>query len=106
MAVVNIDSNNFDAEIMQEERITILKFGATWCGPCKKLDPIIDEISEENSDIKVGYVNIDNERQLAIKFAVLSVPTTLFFKGGKVMDTIVGLVPKAKILATVEKLRG
>ncbi len=103
--VLSINSGNFEAEVINEEKLTILKFGAAWCGPCKKLDPIIDQIAGERDDIKVTHIDIDNEREIPMKFGVLSVPTTLFFKDGKVMDTIVGLVPKAKILDTIERLK-
>ncbi len=103
--VVSINSDNFEAEVMNEEKLTILKFGAAWCAPCKKLDPIIDNIADERSDIKVTHIDIDFERDIPMKFGVLSVPTTLFFKSGKVMDTIVGLVPKAKILDTIDRLK-
>ncbi|MBN1971981.1 MAG: thioredoxin family protein [Candidatus Delongbacteria bacterium] len=103
---MDITSNNFEAEVLKSEKITVLKFGAAWCGPCKKMDPIIDEIAKENPDLKVCYIDIDKERQIPIEFGVLSVPTTLFFVNGEVKDTIIGLVPKAKIMGVVEKLRG
>jgi len=98
-----VNNANFDVEVMQESKLTIVKFGATWCGPCKKMDPIIDEIAKENPSVKVTYIDIDSETILPVKYGVMSVPTMLFFKGGKVMDTIVGLVPKAKVLSLIEK---
>jgi len=98
-----VNSANFDAEVMQETKLTIVKFGAAWCGPCKKMDPIIDEIAAEKPQIKVTYIDIDKDAALPVKYGVMSVPTLLFFKNGKVMDTIVGLVPKAKVVAIIEK---
>lgn len=98
-----VNSANFEAEVMQESKLTIVKFGATWCGPCKKMDPIIDEIAKENPSVKVTHIDIDSETILPVKYGVMSVPTMLFFKGGKVMDTIVGLVPKAKVVSLIEK---
>jgi len=101
--VTKITESNFEQEVLKESKLTIVKFGAAWCGPCKKMDPIIDEIAEENPEIKITSVDIDHNRNLATQYAILSVPYTLFFKDGKVMESVVGLVPKAKLLAIIDK---
>lgn len=103
--VLNVNKTNFEEEVLKESKLTIVKFGAAWCGPCKKLDPIIDEIAIENTDIKVTYVDIDSDGPIAAEYGILSVPSTLFFKDGKVMDMIIGLVPKAKIVAVVDGMK-
>ncbi|PID28623.1 MAG: thiol reductase thioredoxin [Candidatus Cloacimonadota bacterium] len=100
---INITSANFESEVLKSEGLTILKFGAAWCGPCKKLDPIIQEIANDNDGLKVCYIDIDSEREIPVNYGVLSVPTTLFFKDGKVLDTIVGLVPKNKLQKVIDK---
>ena len=103
--VLNVNKDNFGKEVLEESKLTIVKFGAAWCGPCKKLDPIIDEIAEENTDIKVTYVDIDTDGPIAAEYGILSVPSTLFFKDGKVMDMIIGLVPKAKIVGIINGMK-
>ena len=103
--VIHVNQKNFEEEVIKESKLTIVKFGAAWCGPCKKLDPIIDEIADENNDIKVTHVDIDTDGPIAAEYGILSVPSTLFFKGGKVMDMIIGLVPKAKIVGVIDGMR-
>ena len=103
--VIHVNQKNFEEEVLKESKLTIVKFGAAWCGPCKKLDPIIDEIAEENTDIEVTYVDIDSDGPIAAEYGILSVPSTLFFKEGKVMDMIIGLVPKAKIVGIIDGMR-
>ncbi|MFO7810685.1 MAG: thioredoxin [Candidatus Delongbacteria bacterium] len=102
---LKVTSANFESEVLRNDELTIVKFGAAWCGPCKKLDPIIDEIAAENKDIKIGSVDIDSDSALASKYGILSVPSTLFFKEGKVMSSIVGLVPKSKIQDTINQYK-
>lgn len=103
--VLEITKENFESEVLKADGIVILKFGAEWCGPCKKMDPIIDQVATENPDVKITHLDIDKEREIPVQYAVLSVPTTLFFKDGEVKDTIVGLVPKAKIEEKIEGLK-
>ena len=103
--VLNVNKSNFEEEVLKESKLTIVKFGAAWCGPCKKLDPIIDEIAAENTDVKVTYVDIDSDGPIAAEYGILSVPSTLFFKDGKVMDMIIGLVPKAKIVGVIDGMK-
>ncbi|MDD3044057.1 MAG: thioredoxin family protein [Candidatus Delongbacteria bacterium] len=102
---LKVTQSTFEQEVLSQEKLTIVKFGAEWCGPCKKLDPIIDEIAAENSDIKVTYVDIDSDGALAAQYGILSVPSTLFFKQGKVMSSIIGLIPKAKIQSAIDQYK-
>lgn len=102
---VKVNKSSFESEVLDQKTLTIVKFGAEWCGPCKKLDPIIDEIANENGDIKVTYVDIDSDGALAAEYGILSVPSTLFFKDGKVMSSIIGLVPKAKIQSAIDQYK-
>ena len=101
--MVNIfNEENFEKEAEKSEGVVIVDFYADWCGPCKMMSPIIDEIAEENSDIKVGKVNCDEEPNLAIKFDVMSIPTILIFKNGKLEKTFIGLTPKETILEAIK----
>lgn len=102
---IKVTTANFEAEVLKNDKLTIVKFGAAWCGPCKKLDPIIDEIATDNSDISVTSVDIDTDSGLASQYGILSVPSTLFIKDGKVMSSIVGLVPKAKIQEAIDQYK-
>lgn len=98
MPVVTITSQNFDSEVTNSDKPVLLDFWASWCGPCRMLSPVVDEISDERTDIKVGKVNVDEEPELAGRFSVRSIPTLLVFKNGKVTDNSVGVVPKDHIL--------
>jgi len=102
---LKVTQSTFEQEVLSQENLTIVKFGAEWCGPCKKIDPIIDEIAAQNEDVKVTYVDIDSDGPLAAQYGILSVPSTLFFKQGKVMSSITGLVPKAKIQSTIDQYK-
>ena len=99
MAVVTITAANFEQEVLQSEKPVLLDFWASWCMPCKMLSPVVDEIAEERSDIKVGKVNIDEEMELAQKYQIVSIPTLLVFKDGALVNQSVGVVPKDNILA-------
>lgn len=98
MSVVKINGSNFQNEVMNCEKSVLLDFYADWCGPCKTMSRVIDEIAEERTDIKVCKINIDDEPELAIEFEVMSIPTLVVVKGGKAVNTSVGVKPKAKIL--------
>ena len=102
---LKVTKSTFENEVLTQAQLTIVKFGAEWCGPCKKLDPIIDEIAKDNGDVKVCYVDIDNDGELAAEYGILSVPSTLFFKQGKVMSSIIGLVPKAKLQSSIDQYK-
>lgn len=99
MAVTDITTENFEAEVLKAEQTVIIDFWAAWCGPCKMFSPIVDQIAEEHPEIKVGKVNIDEYPSLAIDHKVVSIPTLLVFKGGEVVKRAVGVQSKADIEA-------
>ena len=99
MSVLNITLENFEQEVMKSDKPVLLDFWATWCGPCRMVSPVIDEIAEERSDIKVGKINVDEQMELAAKYGVMSIPTLMVIKNGKVSNQSVGAIPKANILA-------
>ena len=99
MSAININKNNFRNEVLNSEKPVLLDFWAPWCGPCRMVSPIVDEIAAERGDIKVGKVNVDEQPELAAQFGVMSIPTLVVMKGGKVVNQIVGARPKAQILA-------
>ena len=99
MSAININKNNFQNEVLNSEMPVLLDFWAPWCGPCRMVSPIVDEIATERGDIKVGKVNVDEERELAGQFGVMSIPTLVVIKGGKVVNQMVGARPKSQILA-------
>ena len=99
MSVINIKKNNFQNEVLNSEMPVLLDFWAPWCGPCRMVGPIVDEIADERGDIRVGKVNVDEQPELAAQFGVMSIPTLVVMKGGKVVNQMVGARPKNQILA-------
>ena len=99
MPVININNNNFQDEVMHSEKLVLLDFWASWCGPCRMVSPIVDEIAAERGDIKVCKINVDEQPELAARFGVMSIPTLVVMKNGKVINQAVGARPKAQILA-------
>lgn len=99
MSVITITKNNFQEEVLNSDKPVLLDFWASWCGPCRMVSPIVDEIADERSDIKVGKINVDNEPELAGQFNVMSIPTLIVIKNGKVANQAVGARPKEQILA-------
>ena len=99
MSVIKINKGNFQNEVINSESTVLLDFYADWCGPCRMVSPIVDEIAEERVDIKVGKINVDEESELASKFGIYSIPALAVMKDGKVVNQAVGARPKAQILA-------
>ena len=99
MAILNVTKENFQTEVVQSDKPVLLDFWAAWCGPCRMLSPVVDQIAEETTGVKVGKVNVDEEPELARQFGVMSIPTLVVMKDGKPVDTKVGVQPKAAILA-------
>ena len=99
MSVITINQNNFESEVLHSDKKVLLDFWATWCGPCRMVSPIVDEIAEERGDIKVGKINVDEEPALASRFGIMSIPTLVVMENGKLVNQAVGAMPKAQILA-------
>lgn len=98
MSAINIDQNNIQSEVMNSDKPVLLDFWAPWCGPCRMVVPIVEEIARERNDIKVGKVNVDEQPELAGQFGVMSIPTLLVFEQGKLVRQAVGARPKASVL--------
>ena len=96
---VNITAQNFAEEVIQSDRPVLLDFWAPWCGPCRMVVPLVEEIAKERSDIKVVKINVDEEQELAMQFGVMSIPTLVVMKNGKIVNQVTGARPKAQILA-------
>ena len=102
MEIIKANSQNFEEEVIKSEKIVLVDFYADWCGPCKMLSPIIDEVAEENDDIKVVKVNVDDSQDLAMKYQVMSIPTLVVIKNGSEINRSVGLIDKAQILNLIK----
>ena len=99
MSVIHIDRNNFQREVLNSDRPVLLDFWAPWCAPCWMVGPILDEIAEERSDVKVAKINIDEQPELASQFGVMSIPTLMVMKEGRIVQQSAGARPKAQILS-------
>ena len=98
MSAININKNNFQNEIMDSEKTVLLDFGAPWCAPCRMVVPVIEEIAGERPDIKVGKINVDEQPELASKFSIMSIPTLVVMKNGKIVQQVSGARHKNAIL--------
>ena len=98
---LTLTKENFSKEVLESEKTVIVDFWASWCGPCRMLGPVIEEIANEREDLVVGKLNVDEQPEIARQFGVMSIPTVIIFKDGKAVNQSVGYVPKKKILALV-----
>ncbi len=101
MLALEININNFDKEVMASDKPVLLDFWAPWCGPCRMVVPIVEEIAKERDDIKVGKINVDENPELAIRFGIMSIPTLMVIKNGEVVNQVSGARSKNQILAMV-----
>ena len=98
MSAININKNNFQNEVLNSEKKVLLDFWAPWCGPCRMVVPIVEEIADERPDIKVGKINVDEEAELASQFGIRSIPTLVVIENGKIVDQAMGARSKEAIL--------
>lgn len=95
--VIKVNSENFETEVLNSEKTVLIDFYADWCGPCKMLSPIVEQVASENTNVKVVKINIDDEQDLAIDYGVMSIPTLVVIKNGQEADRVVGVVPKSQV---------
>jgi len=102
---INITDDTFETEVLQSDKLVLVDFWATWCGPCKMIAPILEEIADEMADqVKVTKMDVDVNKNVAGKFNIMSIPSLLFFKDGKMVDQVVGAVPKAQLISRLDKV--
>lgn len=99
MSAISVNKNNFNQEVLNSDKPILMDFWAPWCGPCRMVVPLVEEIAKERSDIKVVKINVDEEQELAMQFGVMSIPTLVVMRNGKIVNQVTGARPKAQILA-------
>ena len=102
MTVLTITKQNFETEVIHSEKTVLLDFWAEWCGPCRMVSPIVDEIAEETDNLKVGKINVDDEAELAQKFGIMSIPTLILMKNGAEVKRLVGARSKSELLSWID----
>lgn len=98
---IKITKENFEAEVLQSDKKVVLDFWATWCGPCRMIAPVLEEIADERDDIKIGKVDVDQEGELAVRFGVMSIPTLVFFENGEEKNRVIGFHTKEELLELI-----
>ena len=100
-----LNNDNFNKEVLESDKLVLVDFWATWCGPCQMIAPVVEQIAKEYSDkLKVGKVNVDDNQELAIKYGVMSIPTLMFFKAGNLVNTVVGFHSKSELEEIINSL--
>ena len=101
MSVITLTSSNFEEEVIRSEKKVLIDFWAAWCGPCRMMSPVVDEVADETDSVKVCKVNVDDEPEIAMKYGIMSIPTLLVVENGEVTGKSVGAVPKEEVLALI-----
>lgn len=102
MALVHITKDNFNKEVMESDKVVLLDFWATWCGPCQMIAPVLNEVAEECPDATIGKINVDEEQELAMSFGITSIPTLIVIKNGKAVDKAIGMRAKNQIIEMID----